>query len=211
MRSSIREFWRRLDHAVHPDDASVLASQPHTFNLDFPPPAFIGDVDGAPIVILMANGGYDPHPTTGTRSEFLEPSDYKEHLEMLGREGARMPRRLSPYYTQNTAFRWVREGKAVIVNAVAYRSRKISEEPQNRKMVELLPSVGVHRHWLHEEVLPDAMGGRRCVVAHRWSLWKLSRSGAPLRNVHFSENPVSPYLAHDLMNRLDAWLERHGW
>lgn len=175
MRSSIRKFWRRLEKTVHPDDAEVLSRHEHTFNLDFPPPAFIGDVDNAPIVILMANGGYDPHKITGTQSEFLEPSDFAEHLQMLQSERICIPRRLSPYYTENTVFPWVRGGSAVIVNAVAYRSPKITEEPQNQEVARILPSARVHKEWLLEEVLPAAERGQRCVVAHRRRLWKLPK------------------------------------
>jgi len=54
----LRQFWQRLDGPVHPDDRPVLESYPtHTFDLRFPPPAFIGDVESAPLVVLMLNGG----------------------------------------------------------------------------------------------------------------------------------------------------------
>jgi len=47
--SSLRRFWARLEDSVHPDDKPIFAEYPkHTFNLKFPPPAFVGDLDAAP-------------------------------------------------------------------------------------------------------------------------------------------------------------------
>jgi hypothetical protein len=54
MASSIRKFWLRLENSVHPDDEACFRENHHTFNLDFPPPAFVGHVDDAPVVFLEA-------------------------------------------------------------------------------------------------------------------------------------------------------------
>jgi hypothetical protein len=204
MTSSIREFWRRLDSSVHPDDAPYFRSHSHSFNLDFPPPAFIGDVDNAPVVILMLNGGYD-HILTA--KEFAASNDRAEFLSWIKGERTQFPQNLSTYYTQHPEFPWVREGKAVIVNAVAYRSKSIAREPENRRLAERLPSVKAHRKWLRNEVLPDAKNGRRLIVAHRCGLWNFSSTefrGAT--NVHHSKNPVSPYLANDIREIVNSWL-----
>jgi hypothetical protein len=205
--SSIRKFWQRLEPCaglyVHPDDAPVFEAHEgrHTFNRDFPPPAFIGDVDNAPIVILMAHGGYDPQVTP---SEFPEEADRIEYLQWLKGERTDAPRNLSTYYTQNAAFRWIRDGQAVIVNAVAYRSQKLAHEPQNLKLAKLLPSMRVHQQWLRDDVLPN---GSRCVVAHHRRLWNSSLPSEILpKNVHISTNPISRNLSRDLIARLDAWL-----
>jgi hypothetical protein len=209
MTSSIRKFWQRLESAVHPCDAPVFASNPqHTFNLDFPPPAFIGDVDNAPVVILMLNGGYDRNKTP---AEFAEPNDRTEYLEWLRGERADIPRNLSTYYTDNPVFDLVKNQKAAIVNAAAYRSPQITQEPQNKKSAKLLPSVKVHQQWLYNEVLPAARDGKRLIVAHRWSLWNFSANNVgPLANVRHSRNPRSEYLALDLRDDVASWLRQQS-
>ena len=209
MVSSIRKFWQRLEDAVHPDDAPVLAShREHTFNLDFPPPAFIGDVDNAPVVILMLNGGYDQAITP---TEFPTAADRVEYVEWLKGARAEAPRNLSPYYTKQDVFQWVREGKAVIVNAAAYRSAKITNEPWNQKVARHLPSVRAHQKWLLEEALPAAKKGSRCIIAHRWSLWNCAPASiGDAANVYFSRCPASPYLSDDLKEKITDWLRRHS-
>lgn len=207
MISSIRKYWQHLESAVHPEDAPVFASHPrHTFNLDFPPPAFIGDVDNAPVVILLLNGGYDPDKTP---AEFARPTDCIEFLDWLKGTRTAIPTNLSAYYTQQAVFPWVREGSAVIVNAVAYRSPKITDksESENRNLAKLLPSTKVHNLWLRDELLPDVRNGKRCLVAHRWSLWDFGpETVGPLANVHFSRAPASPYLSNDLKAEIGSWL-----
>lgn len=54
-----------------------------------PPPAFIGDVDHAPVVILMANGGFDAE---NTPAEFPEPADRDEYVAWLHGPSNEMPR-----------------------------------------------------------------------------------------------------------------------
>lgn len=45
MTNELANYWARLEESVHPDDRTVFREHPeHGFNLDFPPPAFIGDV-----------------------------------------------------------------------------------------------------------------------------------------------------------------------
>lgn len=207
MSSSIREFWQGLksvEHPVlHPGDEQVFKDHPHTFNLDFPPPAFIGKVDTAPIVILMAHGGYDCKMTP---FEFPERADRVEYLQWLNCESVDIPRNLSPYYTKNPLFDdWIRDGKAVIVNAVAYRTAKIREGTENDKVAKLLPSWKVHREWFCKEVLPDAERGQRRVVAHHPRLWGL-REGRDWPGIidyppsHLKRLPCA------LKEELDTWL-----
>lgn len=209
MVSSIRQFWQRLEFAVHPDDAPVFAAHPdHTFNLDFPPPAFIGDVDHAPIVILMLNGGYD---RTRTPAEFANASDSVEYLKWLRGEQTDVPRNLSTYYTQQAIFPWVRDGEAVIVNAVAYRSPKITDKRElaNRRLAKQLLSAKAHNMWLQEEVLPDVRNGKRFLVAHRWSLWELDpQLVGPIPNFHCSRAPASPHLSNEVKAEIASWLSR---
>ena len=180
----------------------MLASYRHSFNLDFPPPAFLGDVDGAPVVILMANGGYDPVITPG---EFSNATDVAEYLQYLRGDRTTPPSSLSAYYSEGGLYRWISTGKAAIVNAVPYRSTKISKEI--RQIAKLLPSAMAHQKWLREEVLPTAMHGRRLVVAHRPGLWAFSRAeAAGMPNVLCSPNPVSPHLSRTLMEEVSSWL-----
>jgi hypothetical protein len=204
MISSVREFWKRLESSVHPDDEPYFRATPHTFNLDFPPPAFNGDIDNAPVVILMLNGGYDRN---GTPNEFADPHDCAEYLSWIKGERSQFPKNLSAYYTQSPEFPWIREGKAVIVNAVAYRSKGLTRERENQRLAKRLPSVKVHRSWLRNEVLPDAEKGRRMIIVHRWSLWNFEPSEfRETANVYYSKNPVSPYLADDLRERIKSFL-----
>jgi hypothetical protein len=202
MASSIRDFWRRLDGSVHPDDRPAFGQHPHTFNLDYPPPAFVGDVDAAPVVVLMANGGYDLNITP---TEFARPRDVHECIAYLHGERQQLPTSLAPYYTASPLGPWLMGGQIVLANAVAYRSPKLSQEPLNRRVAEMLPSVAVHRRWLNMEVIPEAREGKRLVVAHRHGMWRLDRNQTP-PNVLFSTNPVSPHLSSEMMGTIRQWL-----
>jgi hypothetical protein len=127
-----------LQGAVHPDDQQIFSSHPdHTFNLDFPPPAFIGDVDTAPIVVLMSNGGYKHGET---EKEFPDLWNCAEHCDYLRGLRAALPPRLAGYYAKGRLGEWITEGSAVLVNAVPYRSPQLSKEKNN----QLAPSI-----WLH--------------------------------------------------------------
>lgn len=134
--SLLWDHWRKLSGSVHPDDVATFARFPgHSFNLDFPPPAFVGNLD-APIVLLMANGGYKPGVT---ESEFAEPGDVAAFLAYMRGERAALPTRLSAYYQRGAVGGLVAGGDAVIVNAVPYRSSRLSQEPINREIASLLP------------------------------------------------------------------------
>jgi hypothetical protein len=92
MKCSVRAFWERLEGSVHPDDRLVFEKHPHSFNLDFPPPAFVGDIDNAPIIILMANGGYN---VDRTPTAFLEAGDHQEHRDYLAGRRKDCPARMT--------------------------------------------------------------------------------------------------------------------
>jgi hypothetical protein len=204
MCSSIRKFWQRLEFTVHPDDEHVFENHRyrHAFNLEFPPPAFIGDVDNALIVILMGHGGYDSKMTP---SEFPEPTDHVEYRRWLKGEGP-IPRNLSSYYTGNkVVFDWIRNGDAVIVNAVAYRTPKIRERAENDRIAKLLPSLEVHRKWFFREVLSDAKADYRRVVAHHPRLWGLQRVDDAQGIIAFPPSHLK-YLPRPLTEDLGSWL-----
>jgi hypothetical protein len=202
--STIRLFWQRLDGAVHPDDKPHLDRYPHTFDLRYPPPAFIGDVDKAGLVVLMLNGGIAADLEA---AEFPRPEDSQEYIDWLTGRRKEPPRRLSTYYTGNRIYPWIASGRAVIVNAIAYRSHSITAEPNNRKMRTILPSAVVHRRWLMEEVLPEVKVGKRMVIAHRPSLWDLKRQIHD--DFQFSSNPVSEHLSYPMLDRAERWLNEH--
>ncbi|MEE1611133.1 hypothetical protein [Microvirga sp. CF3016] len=202
--SMIREFWRELRGPVHPQDADVFARhRDHTFDLRFPPPAFIGDVDRAPIMVLMANGGFDPERTP---LEFPDESAVRTYLDWLHDSENPPPHTLAQYYRARTIGPWLERGVAAIVNAVAYRSTSLSKEPKNRKVAELLPSVVIHRKWLRDELLPAAREGRRFVIVHRNGMWKVDRSQAG-PGVLFSPNSIGADPARITLNQAAAWLQ----
>ena len=64
---------------------------------------------------------------------------------------------IAPYYRSRNYTLLIEKGVLVLVNAVAYRSPKITKEPRNLRVAELLPSTTVHRNWLRTELLPQAI------------------------------------------------------
>ncbi len=91
--SSLRTFWAKLQGSVHPDDEKIFADYPqHSFNLRFPPPAFVGDPDSAPIIILMSNGGYKPGIT---EAEFPDDAAVAEFRRYIRGEALTLPSRPS--------------------------------------------------------------------------------------------------------------------
>jgi hypothetical protein len=169
--SSLRRFWSRLEDSVHPDDQPIFAKHPrHTFNLKFPPPAFIGDVDAAPIVILMSNGGYKPGIT---EAEFPDEASISDHRRYIRGEVRALPPRLASYYATGRVGQWIQAGRVVLVNAVPYRSPSLSQEAENRNVAKHLRSLAVHRQWVMQEVVPEATRGRRFLLVHRNGWWKI--------------------------------------
>lgn len=192
------DFWSRVDGPIHPDDAPFL-NDTGTFELDHPPPAFIGNPD-APVVVLLANGGlsqpgeFDRHEDVAAFYRSLRTGEF----DLPDRHGAKR------------VHAWVARGLAVRVNSVAYRSKRLSAEPINRRIAETLPSVAVHRQWLREIVIPDAHADRRFVIAHRKGLWGLDRKTDAAANVVFTPNPVSSHPAERVLDQAEAWLRRTG-
>ena len=195
MGDALVEHWSRLADGAdsektgpfaHPDDAELFRTRAHSFNLDFPPPAFIGDILNAPVVMLDANGGYHP---SATPWEFSQPGAIERYLDCLRHPQPADRDQVAPYYAGRKFADLLFSGDLVLVNAVAYRSPAISQEPENRRLAELLPSTRVHRNWL-QGVLRSAACGERLVVAHRNGLWGgLKRNEAPPPGVIFTSNP----------------------
>jgi hypothetical protein len=202
--SILSEHWKQLVGTVHPLDEPIFASAPdHSFNLKFPPPAFVGHPD-APIVVLMANGGYKPGVT---EAEFPAEGDSAEHIAYLRGDRTEMPTRLSGYYRRGAVGRLIASGLAVSVNAVPYRSVTLSREPENKRIAALLPSLHVHRKWLFDEVIPAARAGNRYVLVHRNSWWQVPRMDAV--TIEFSDptraEPNRSAPDQERLHRSEAW------
>lgn len=191
MTRELSEYWSQLHGAIHPTDISEFERFPdHGFNLDFPPPAFIGDVVNAPIVILENNGGYS---ASQTPSEFSDLDAHDEFRDMLAnpRPVSRNERTVSPYYLSRNYTQWLVDGVATLVNGVAYRSID-GKEKHVKRMTKSLPSALFHQRWLRETLLPQAERGERFVVVHRWTRWNIDAAVLrACRNVVLSSAPVS--------------------
>lgn len=170
MLKELSDHWSQLEGSVHPADKSEFELYPdHGFNLDYPPPAFIGDVVNAPIVILSNNGGYSE---TGTPKEFPDRDALDEYRDMLSnpRPLSRNERTVARYYLERNYTQWLVDGVATLVNGVAYRSVNGKAKHVTR-MTKTLPSALVHQTWLRQVLLPQAERGERFVIVHRWSRW----------------------------------------
>ena len=206
-QSSIRSFWAHLAGKVHPDDKAVFDRHPnHTFKLQFPPTPFVGRVDTAPIVILMLNGGYGPGET---EAEFPDEPTIAEYRKYI-REGEVPPR--GRYYKSLSYLDLIAAGKAVLVNAVPYRSAPLSEEPYNQRVAKRLASLEAHRRWLTQEVLPEAARGNRFVLAHRFGWWNIRKEEYAGASVIFSPFPDFRREApsNENLGRARDWLRRRG-
>lgn len=193
--SMIVAHWRKLANTVHPEDQKVFDIAEHTFNLDWPPPAYIGDVVNAPYVLLMMNGGYDPQFTP---TEFSHDDAIKRYIDLLHNPRPIDPKLVSPYYTGNYG-EYIRTGRLALVNAVAYRSGKLSGETKNKKLAHNLPSTLLHRQWLRNELIPQALSGDRKIIAHRNRMWQLDRDEYNHPNIIFTRSAVSSSLPREVL------------
>lgn len=192
----IVEFWSQLqrDDATgrwfHPADRAALQAQ-HSFNLDYPVSPYVGRIESANVIILGANAGYDP---TITPSEFPSQSKIDSYVERVRDPENSDWSFVSTYYGKVNYGSLIVEGRAALINACPYRSPKISEEPENRKVLKSLPSLNFNRRWLVEAVLPLAKQGKRLIVAKRAGLWNLSDTVKHADGVVSDPAPVSPQI-----------------
>jgi hypothetical protein len=205
--SLLVDHWRRLSGSVHPDDARVFACAYHSFHLDFPPPAYVGDVDRAPVILLMAHGGYDPALMP---VEFPDEAAVQLYLDRLHAPRPVPPEEVSPYYAAANYAPLIASGHLALVNAVAYRSPKFKDVPENRAVAEDLPSTLLHRRWLREELIPSALSDGRMIVMHQWRLWGLQKGEIVHPNILWSAAPVSPNLARADLARVETFVRRAG-
>ena len=206
---SLATYWAALGGAIHPEDEATFANNPdHGFDLSFPPPAFIGDVENAPIIILDNNGGFDPTTTPGEFRAMGAADGFRGDLAGSTVVDRRAPW-VSPYYLQRNFTSWLITGEAALVNGVAYRSVS-GREKSVAKLTKVLPSASFHRRWLMDAVLPAVDRGERFLIVHRWSRWgdvASSLRGRP--GTTHSTAPISKDLTAEELAAGLAFLRAH--
>lgn len=200
-------YWQGLScdergQWIHVDDRPILESAQHSFNLDFPVSPYVGDILYAPVIILGANAGYRPDVTP---SEFPDEAAIQNYINRFRDPSRADWSSVAPYYSNVNYGPWIAKGRAALVNACAYRSPKISEEPENKKLIRRLPSVDMTRRWLLEAVRPLMARGQRIVVVKRSGLWELPADFRNLPGVTVDPAPISPQLTGI------AWAVVQGW
>jgi hypothetical protein len=206
--SSLVEFWsaqyrNRSGLCLHPADEGTLDRKRHSFNLDFPVSPFVGNVLSAPVVILGANAGYRSDMTS---QEFPDQRAIDAYLERVRRPETADWSGVSRYYTETNYGSLIATGRAVLVNACAYRSPKISEEPENRRTVAELASASFTRRWLLDAVLPLARIGARLVVVKRSRLWNLPPEVRTCPGVVIDPAPISPRITKNAWQAIGEYL-----
>lgn len=208
MLQDIVDYWQGLKASVHPDDASIFERfGDHGFNLDYPPPAYIGDILNAPVIILENNGGFDDEMTP---AEFPDVHAHQEYREALAfpRPLDLSARSVSPYYRSRNYTRYLTSGTAALVNGVAYRSVD-GKAKRVEELTKTLPSAKLHRNWLINAVMPLVDRGERFLVVHRWGRWKPATDalhGHP--NVIFSTAQISKDLSRQELAAIERFLHR---
>lgn len=207
--SAIVEFWREEQQVdgdgrwAHRLDRKALDAGPQTFNLDHPVSPYIGDVLTAPVIILNANAGYNPDLTP---TEFPDGDAVSAYVARVDDPSASDWSFVSRYYDRTNYGHLVASGKAVVVNACAYRSPKLSEESANRAIIKRLPSAIFTRRWLLEAVLPMAAKGERLIVVKRGGQWKLPSTFSTAPGVTVDPAPVSPQITGVPFARVTSFL-----
>ena len=211
MLRSIVDYWGKLKGSVHPEDAPVFERfREHGFDLEYPPPAYIGDILNAPVIILDNNGGFNAKMTP---AEFPDPRSHDEYRSALAAPRPLNPssRTVSPYYLARNYTPLLTSGQAALVNGVAYRSIN----GRSNRVVELtkvLPSARFHQDWLRHAVRPLVESGERFLVIHRWTRWNAATDvfrGRP--GSVFSTAPVSKDLTRHELEAAETFLrERRG-
>jgi len=202
--TSITEFWCQLTGTIHPADCSVLSRDGAVFNLKFPPPAFVGDVLRAPIIVLKAVGGYDPETTA---KEFEPPDAADEYRQRLWKPRPSEPQFTAPYYQRGELWCRLMSGNACVVNAVPYRSTSNSVDDKVHQLARALASNSMHKRWLTEAIAPMAADHRRAVIVQHWGLWGLRKRDLEQSGFFYQNIARLRYPARSLWERADQWLD----
>jgi hypothetical protein len=202
----LSDYWGRLTSSIHPDDTETFRTiKNHGFNLDFPPPAFIGDIINARVIILDNNGGYKSDMTP---HEFPDQEAHAEYRWALSSPRPLDPaaRSTSPYYLERNYSRWLISGDAALVNGVAYRSED-GKASGVEQLAARLPSAEFHRTWLRQTLGPLALRGSRFVVVHRWGRWNGAQKFLRGREAAiFSSAPISADLTSKELEAVKRYL-----
>lgn len=210
--ADIVTFWRgeqaqEQGRWAHRLDRKMLTTERHSFNLDHPVSPYIGDVLSARVIILGANAGYSSKLTP---TEFPDAAAVKAYVERVDDPEDADWSFVSRYYDGTNYGDLVATGKAAFVNACAYRSPKLSEEPDNQNLIQRLPSSAFTRRWLLEAVLPLARKGERLIVIKRGGQWKLPSNIVSELGVVKDPAPVSPLITSVPFARMRAFLAEHA-
>jgi hypothetical protein len=121
MLNSLAEFWSKFTGPVHPEDKRFFDTDPQIgalFQQRFVPSAFFGDVVNARVVLCFANGGSEDN------QEFYSSMTLQSQLlEHIRNPSPIDPSRFFTYFENKIFVPRIATGRAVFVNAVAYRSR----------------------------------------------------------------------------------------
>lgn len=192
---------------VHPDDVEMLREHDHSFNLDFPVSPYVGDIMNAPVIILGANAGYKKGITD---AEFPDQAAIDTYLDRVRDPDTSDWSGMAQYYHGVNYRSLLLGGDAVWINACAYRSKKLSEEPQNRRLIEVLPSAQFTRRWLLEAVMPLAERGERLVVANRFGQWNLPPELKETNGIVFDPAPVSSQVTSKPWAAVQVFLDENN-
>jgi len=208
--SDIVEFWSKLEqdqstgHWFHPADRNALSSQ-HTFNLQYPVSPYVGQIETAEVIILGAIAGYSSELTP---TEFPNQASIEAYVQRVRNPKGSDWSFVSRYYHGVNYGPLVVNGDAALINASPYRSPKVSEEPDNRRVIANLPSSAFNRRWLIEAVLPLAQKGDRLIVAKRAGLWKLPATVKASSGLAVDPAPVSPQITSTAWAAVQEFLKK---
>lgn len=131
MVSRIVLFWRECTGPIHPADLCLAEELHAVFNLDYPPPAFIGDIENAPVVLLNGNGGYN----ATTPAEFPDRLAVERALRSLHHPGPADAVGTSPYYLARNYAQWLLSGEMALVPTENSILPEITCEVPNRVII----------------------------------------------------------------------------
>ena len=188
---------------VHQLNRETFDAHSHDFDLHHPVSPYVGDALNAPVVILGSNAGYNPKTTP---MEFPDAKALDACLAGVDDPTSADWTTDAPYYHRTNYGRFIAEGNAVLVNACAYRSRRLGEEPNNLRMLKQLPSVTLTRRWLLEAVLPLARLGDRLIVVKRSRAWALPKTFREANGVYVDPAPRSPLVTGPALKAMTAFL-----
>ncbi len=201
LQSSIADFWSRLRGPVHPDDEAYFRDNPDVgalFQKNFIPSAFFGDVLNAKVILCYGNGGPE-----GDQEFYRNPAMQEALLDHIRNPGPVDPSRFFDYFDDQWFSTLIKDGQAVLVNAVAYRSKDMNAlTVANTREI---PSVKVARAWI-QLACSEANGGHRLVVFQRNRLWGIKRHDSP--GVVFATNPRSKSLSGVTRGAITNYLNR---